>query len=405
MAILERSYIRTYNRYKILNSIRKAGMISRVDLSRELSLSQASLTYITAELLQEGLIIEKQTAGTYQTGRKPILLALNPEGAYAVGVNVEMRKIDVGIINFLADVVTSFAVPLEKDFYSPEELVAKIVESISLCIQKSGYPKKKISGVGIGIPGLTDPKAGIIKFMQTYRWEDVNLKDMIQKRINITTFIDDDAKNVTMAEHWFGDGKGIDNFIVILIENGVVAGFVSNDQLIQGDLGLAGAFGHMSVDPQGPLCVCGKRGCIGAYVGINAIMRDTLNIAFNELWYKFSKNEISMNNIIDEAKKGNHELRKVFERAGEVLGFGISQLIVLMNPKKIIITAIDVLADNIIFDPMFDSINRNLADHLREYRPEILIKKWDSEAFIRGAGTLVLQEIYKSQTIKNVPPL
>jgi transcriptional regulator of PTS gene len=396
MSISERSFIRTYNRYRILNSIRKAGMISRVDLSKELGLSQASLTYITAELIQEGLIIEEQTADTYQAGRRPILLALNPEGAHAVGVNVEMRKINVGIINFLADVETSFTVPLEKDFYSPGELVEIIVESISSCIQKSGYSKEKIAGVGIGVPGLTDPNTGIIKFMQNYGWVNVNLKDMIQKRINTAIFIDDDAKNATMAEHWFGDGKGIDNFIVILIENGVVAGFISNDQLIQGDLGLAGAFGHMSIDPLGPLCICGKRGCIGAYVGINSIMRDTLNITHNELWHKFSKKDISIENIIDEAKKGNPDLRKVFERAGEVLGFGISQLIVLMNPKKIVITVIDVLDDNILFNPMVDSINKNLADHLREYRPEILIKKWDSEVFIKGAGTLVLQELYKS---------
>ena len=401
MAISERSFIRTYNRYKILNSIRKAGMISRVELSKELGLSKASLTYISAELIKEGLILEKQPADTFQAGRRPILLALDPEGAYAVGVNIEMQRIQVGIINFLAEIKTSYTVSLKKKFYSPEELVEKIVESISSCIQKSGYPKEKISGVGIGVPGLTDSKTGIIKFMPNYGWIDVCLKDMIQKRININTYIDNDAKTVTMSEHWFGDGKSVDNFIVILIENGVVAGFVLHDQLIQGDLGLAGAFGHMSIDLQGPLCRCGKRGCIEAYVGINSIMRDTLNIAHCELWDKFSKKGISIKNIVDEAKKGNLDLRKVFDRSGEVLGFGISQLIILMNPKKIIITVIDALNDNILFEPMFDSIKRNLADHLRGYRPEILIKKWDSEAFIKGAGTLVLQEIYKSQVIKH----
>jgi predicted NBD/HSP70 family sugar kinase len=396
MATSERYFIRTYNRYNILNSIRKAGMISRVDLSKELGLSKPSLTYITAELINEGLILEKQPAGISQVGRQPILLALNPKGAYAVGVNIEMHKIQVGLINFQAEVTNSYALSLEKDFYSPEELVEKIIESISLCIHKSGFPKKRISGVGIGIPGLIDPRSGIIKFLPNYGWVDINLREMIQKRINIPTFVDNDAKNVTMAEHWFGAGKGLDNFIVILIENGVVAGFVLNGQLVQGDLGLAGAFGHTSIDPQGPLCRCGKRGCIEAYVGLSSIMRDVQNISHSDVWKKYAKKDISISNVVDEAKKGNTEFRRIFDKAGDVFGFGISQLIILMNPKKIIITAIDELADDIFFDPMFDSIKRNLADHLSEYRPDILIKKWNSDVFIKGAGTLVLQKINKS---------
>jgi predicted NBD/HSP70 family sugar kinase len=212
------------------------------------------------------------------------------------------------------------------------------------------------------------------------------------KRQSVTVFIDNDANTITIAGHWFGDGKGSDNFIVLVLETGIGAGYVLNGQIMRGNFGIAGEFGHMSVNPDGPLCRCGKRGCVEAYAGINAILKDvfeTLNSPY------------SFSDVIEKARNGNPEIKKIFDKAGNMLGFGISQLVILLNPEKVIITGTGVQAEALLFKPMFESIKRNLSDRLSRYHTDILIKPSTNEAFAKGAGTLVLQEIYKSPAIKH----
>jgi predicted NBD/HSP70 family sugar kinase len=223
---------------------------------------------------------------------------------------------------------------------------------------------------------------------------------MLCDETGFATYIDNDANNLTIAEHWFGEGVGSDNFIVILIENGIGAGIVLNGQLVRGNLGIAGEFGHMSINPDGPLCRCGKRGCIEAYAGVYAIMRDVSKISSPAKWPVESTLDASFQKQIDEVKSGDSGLGKVFEQAGKALGIGISQLIALFNPEKIIITGKGVQADKLLFDPMFTSIRNSRSDKFGNYKTEILISNWTNEDFAKGAGTLVLQEIYKSPALK-----
>ena len=399
MKILERSFVRTYNRYNILNAIRTAGMISRIDIAKELGLSKASLTGITAELIKERLILEKEP-GAVQVGRRPILLSINPDGAYAVGVSMTAHRIQVVIINFQAEVKAAHAEPIENRFYPPEELVENIGMAVEKCIAASAYSRDRISGVGISVPGLVDSKYGIIRYLPNYGWMDVNLREMLQTKTGVATFIDNDANNLTLAEQWFGKGSGSDNFIVILIENGIGAGIVVNGQLVRGNWGIAGELGHMSINPDGPLCRCGKRGCIEAYSGTFAIMKDISKILGPDSHPAGRRQGLTFNDAVSEAKKGNQELRDIFCQAGKILGVGISHLITLFDPEKVIITGTGGQAGQLLSDSMFESIQKSQSRKFGACKTEILSSSWSDEDFAKGAGTLVLQEIYKSPALK-----
>ena len=218
-----RSFVRTYNRYNILNTIRTSGMISRIDISRATGLSQAAITGIASELIHEGLIFEKE-AGEYAGGRRPVLLALNPDGTHVIGVNIKRREIFVVIINFQAEVKATHMLPLEEDFYTPEELVEKIVHAVLACIWEAGFSKDRISGIGISVPALVDSESGLIRNMPNYLWTDVDMRGLLQARINHKIYIDNDTNNLAIAEHWFGEGKGANDFIVVSIESGVGGG-------------------------------------------------------------------------------------------------------------------------------------------------------------------------------------
>ncbi len=391
----DRSYIRTLNRFNILNTIRTAGKVSRIEISKSLGLSKASLTGITAELIEEGLLIEEKPS-IYKVGGRPILLSINPDGAYAVGVNWNINRIQAVVINFQAEIKADYAVSLDKEYYTPQDLVKKISAAVTGCIEKSGIDKKQISGVGVSVPGLVDSDNGIIRFLTNYGWTDVEFRSLLQDSVGLGVYIDNDANNVTIAEHWFGESCKSKNFLMIIIESGIGAGCVLNGQLVRGEFGIAGEFGHMSMDPiNGPMCRCGRRGCLGAYAGIYAIMKDIDRVTINERrWQKSEK--LSFEDVIEAAMKGNSEFRKILNHAGRILGVGIAQLITLLNPEKIIITGTGAQAGDLMFSSMFDAIQNAKFDKIENCKPDILIKNWTTKDFAKGAGTLVLQELYKT---------
>jgi predicted NBD/HSP70 family sugar kinase len=393
------SFIRAYNRYNILTCIRIAELISRVDISKSTGLSQAAITGITADLIAEGLVEEKKP-GAYEGGRPPILLSIAPDGAYAIGINMTIEKIDVAVTNFQAQIKAFKTVSLDALFYTPDEIVDIMVRTMQDCMWEANFSKDQISGVGIGIPALVDSESGIIRFLPNYGWENVNLRDLFQKRVNIPTFIENSSNNLTIAEHWFGLGKGIDNFIVITLQNGVGAGCVINGRLSRGHTGIAGEFGHLTANNKGPMCRCGKRGCIEAFAGNMALLRDAASAARHGDWDHPADQKVNFEDLMTALENKEPEILKIYEKAGNALGLGISHLVTLLNPEKIIITGKGVMAKEAVFEPMYQSVKRHISAKFKDYGTQIIIKKWSEKDWVRGAGTLVLNEIYNSPTKK-----
>ena len=395
-----RSFQRAMNRSKILELIRTNELISRTDLARETGLSQASVTGITADLIAEGLIEEKQP-GAYEGGRRPILLAIRPDGVHVIGVNMSIGQVRVVIVNFQAELRASHVVELERDCYSPEEMVEIIVQAIQACMWEANFSKDQISGVGLGIPGPVDAAEGIIRFLPNYGWEEVPIRRMLQEKINHPVFIDNSSNNLAIAEYWYGSGKGIDNFLVVTIENGVGAGLVLNGQLVRGHLGIAGEFGHICAEINGPLCRCGRRGCIEAFVGNSAIIRDARALAKEGKWsIAIEPGQIGFKQVIEELAQGNSHLEGVYAKAGAILGVGIHNMITMLNPELVIITGKGVQAGDALFVPMSAAMHRLKTGKFGYSRTEIVIQTWTDGDWARESGTLVLREIYKSPAFK-----
>lgn len=392
-----RNFQKAMHRFKVLDLIRTTGLISRIDLARQTGLSQASVTGITADLLKEGLIEEKK-AGAYEGGRRPILLAVKPDGVHSIGVNLTINQIRIVIINFEAEVKASHTVPLEKHHYSPEELVEIIAQEIQACMWEANFSKDQIIGVGVGIPGPVDHRSGVVRFLPNYGWKEVPFCEMLQNRINHPVFLDNSSNNLAISEFWHGKGKGVDNFFVVTIENGVGAGTILNGQLIRGSEGIASEFGHTCYDPDGPECRCGRFGCLEAFVGNNSIIRDARKLVVQGNWSadKADTEPISLDEVVTELSRGNSELTGIYHKAGTVLGQGLYNLITLLNPSLIIITGKGVLAGDHLFDPMFATLEKLQQGKFVFPNAEIIIHEWDDTDWARGAGALVLREVYKS---------
>ena len=204
------------------------------------------------------------------------------------------------------------------------------------------------AGIGIGIPGLVDSESGIIRFLPNYGWENIPFRDLFQKKIDIPTYIENSSNNLAIAEHWFGFGKGIDNFVVVTLQNGVGAGCIINGQLSRGYRGIAGEFGHLTMDPYGPMCRCGKKGCIEAYAGNNSLMRDAKNAALKGVWDKKKPERLTFEDLIEAVHAKEPEILKFYHKAGKALGMGIAHLITLLNPEKIFITGKSIFSEHTV---------------------------------------------------------
>lgn len=395
MTVANRDFIREINQFHILNTIRNAGAISRVEISHITGQSRAAVTNITARLIKENLIYEKETEDSSLRGRKRMLLALNPEAAYVVGVKLSAFRISCAVTDMQADVKASVNMPVRTSERPVDFMADLIEEGIRHCVNEARLDLEQISGIGLGIPGFVDSQSGICYWTPLYRKKDVPIKEMIQKRFQIETHIENDTNTVTLAHQWFGEGKGIDNFLVVTIEDGIGMGIVVNGQLYRGTRGIAAEFGHVVIDQDGRACRCGKKGCLEAYASNFAIVDAAISALEKGLWQHDSGSNLRFEEVVAAAQSGNRILQDIFTKSGAYLGEGLSDLIQIFNPVKIIISGDGVNVGDLMFQSMYQVIRANTNPEIYD-ATEIVIQKWRDTDWARGAASLVLQELYKS---------
>ena len=384
-----RDLIRAINRSHVLNTIKLYGPIGRAEIARRTSLSPATVTSITAKLISQGLILEK-SAGDSSGGRPPILLVINPKGAYVVGIKLTETHAICALTDLEAFILAKSSMSLSG--HDPAQVVDELARMVTSFIREQRITKKQLLGVGVGLAGIIDAENGILRQSPIYGWSNVPLRDMLQSKLHIPVYIENDVNTLTVTERWFGPGQGLDHFLTVTVGRGVGLGIVANGQFYRGQTGGAGEFGHTTINPEGPLCDCGKRGCLEAYVGDPGLVRLAQeSAARGELSAKVQ----NVDDLLSLAHNGDSGAIQIFDKAGRILGIGVANLINLFNPKKIIISGEGTREGDFLFLPMKESIQKNTMPGL--FDPNIVeIAPWGDDAWARGAAGLVLREIFES---------
>ncbi len=387
--------IKTLSQYHILNTIRIAGAISRTEIAEIIGHSRATVTNITARMIAGGLIYEKEVEGSTARGRNRILLAINSDAAYVVGVKISAFRIGCVVTDILASVKSSVVMPVRTS-KRPVEFVADLIEeAIRHCITEAGLSPKQIAGIGIGIPGLVDSREGVSYWSPLYQRGATALKTLIQDRFAIDTYVDNDTNTVALSQLWSGEGKGINNFIVVTIEDGFGMGVVIDGELYRGSNGFAGEIGHFVVVPDGNPCRCGKKGCYEAYVSNFGILNTARDLAEEGAWACDAPESLTYEEVLTQAQAGNQVLREVFATAGKYLGHALAGMMQIFNPAKIIITGNGVRSGDMVFSAMRDVIEKFAAPEIFA-RTEIIVHQWQDIDWSLGGACLVLQDLYKS---------
>ncbi|MBI5964031.1 MAG: ROK family transcriptional regulator [Chloroflexi bacterium] len=391
-----RELIRAINRSHVLNAIKTYGPIGRADIARRTGLSPATVTSISAKLISQNLVFEK-SAGDSSGGRPPILLVINPKGGYVIGIKLTETNAVCALTDLEATVIAKSSMLLSG--HNPIRVVEDLAHMVTMFIREQKISKKQLLGVGVGLAGIVDANEGILRQSPIYGWDNVPLRQMLQSKLNVPIYIENDVNTLTLTERWFGPGQGVDNFLTVTVGRGVGLGIVVNGQFYRGQNGGAGELGHTTIDPKGPLCACGKHGCLEAYVGDPGLVR-----AANEEYERghLSVKVETIEKLLQLAQSGDSYAIKIFKKAGTILGIAIANLINLFNPKKIIISGEGTREGDFLFISMQESIQQNTMPGL--FDPKIVeIIPWGDDVWARGAAGLVLRELFESPIHKQTP--
>lgn len=365
---------------------------ARVDISDACDLSATTVTSVTGSLLEQGLIVEAETAEEARgRGRPRVLLSLEPSALTFIGVKVSVNSIELAIVDFTGKPVATHSRRTLSRRHQPHELVEQLLSALRQALTESNRRLEEIAGIGVGLPGFINKTTGVVHWSPVLDAIDVNLLSMLRAEIDCPINLDNDANLATLAERWYGMGVGEDDFLVVTVEHGVGLGAFVNGALLRGARGVAGEFGHTTIVPNGALCACGKRGCLEAYVADYAVVKEALTLTSEFTLDDSSSLSDKLQALANRARAGEAECQRIFSHAGDMLGIGISNLINVLNPTKIILSGARIQHFDLLQRGIETAIERNVV------RPEkglnqLHVNIWGDQLWTQGGAALALQE-------------
>jgi predicted NBD/HSP70 family sugar kinase len=330
--------LRLRNRSSVLRTVLRSGATTRNRLAHELGLSAGTITNVIGDLADEGLL---QEAGQLPSdgGRPTSVICVAPGGAYFLGADVGESGVAVELFDLsLEPIVRTFEEAPSRSATAVEiaEVLAQAIEETLAKAPDAG----KVYGVGLGVPGIVEggsdgaAKLGgpITIHAQSLGWDPTGLES-ICARPDLPIFVDNGAKTLAAAEAWFGAGVGSSDSLTILHGRGLGAGIISGGRFLHGAAGSAGEWGHTKVSIGGPQCNCGQRGCLEAYVGGAALALKWRDASGSEK----RTAETLVAELLQADAIGDPVATAILAEAIEILGLGISNLVNIFNPDRIIL--------------------------------------------------------------------
>jgi glucokinase len=259
-------------------------------------------------------------------------------------------SIDLGGTKILTAVTNSQGKMLSRDHsITPalkgyEAVIQSILESAHRALDQADVAIEKITAIGVGAPGLSNPETGILFTSPNLPgWRDVPLRDIVQERLGKKTFVINDANAAALGEFYFGAARGARNFIYITLSTGIGGGIVIDGKIYSGAIGAAGEVGHMTIDDKGPICNCGNRGCWETLASGTALAREARHrikegVATSILGYvEGNVEKVTAQVIHNAAEQGDSFAKELITRTGYYVGVGLANLINIFNPELIVI--------------------------------------------------------------------
>jgi glucokinase len=296
---------------------------------------------------------------------------------YIFGIDIGGTNIKIGLLDSKGNLKKTVNMPTEK-----EKGVKDVLRRLFLIIDKLIKDKKvKPGGIGIGCPGPLDDKKGIIISPPNLAdWHGLKLKKIFENKYKCRVVVENDANCAALGEFAKGSGKPYDNIVLLTLGTGIGSGVIVDKKLLRGK-GFAAELGHVSVNPKGPICGCGKKGCLEAYASATAMVKKGKRV--------FKKKDITAEYLFNQAKRGNKKAKKIVNEAIFYLAFAIGNYANAFNPDAVILSGGITKAGSYLFDNLRREVKNQALEPMQKSL-EIIPAKLGQRAGIIGAGFLVL---------------
>jgi predicted NBD/HSP70 family sugar kinase len=324
---IERRFQKEHNRKLILRHILNTP-VSRIQLAALTGLTRAGTGVIVDSLIKDGFVTEEIVKRPGK-GRLPRALSIRDDALFAVGINITRGGGAVGVCGINANIVAQRAVPLAGLSSSRKglEILCRAAKAI---IASAGIPREKIIGAGVTSPGPVDSSRGIILTPPDFAvWENCPIKGVLESQLDMPVYLENNALARTMEEQYYGLGKGCENFVCLVVDNGIGGGIVIRNEMIKGDGGFGSELGHLTINFRGERCYCGNIGCLELYANPKNFAAEARQAGHPVSGW----DEIAL-----RASEGDPFFGEMVERMAFYLACECTNLVNLFEPQRIILS-------------------------------------------------------------------
>jgi predicted NBD/HSP70 family sugar kinase len=372
-----------YNQRVVLELVRTRAANSRAELSQRTGLTFQAISKIVRRLVAAGLVLEEASREPAPTGRPPTVLRVHPGAGYALGAHIDRDETAYVLLDLAGTVVARERRRTPRGG-GPSRSADQVARVTRRLVERSGVDPDQVLGVGVGAPGPLDPVEGILDNPGGMPgWGRVHLKRMLAERTGLDVVVDNDAVAAAIGETWTGKAHDVRNLLFVYIGWGLGTALVLDGQVYRGGAGLGGDLYHVPIDPRGPLCPCGSRGCVGQYASPTAVLEDVRRRSTSRRTRTPSHSaggnaSPTYTEVCRAAVLGPSVERDALLHAATMLALGLLGVVAVVDPDLVVLGGAGLEAARPIYEPV---IRRTLRDRTR------LLGQREITVAISGSGT------------------
>ncbi len=372
---------------RIVRMLTERGALSASQLSRLTGLAKSTVSTALAELRRTGMVVEVGSDSAGSVGRPAMALTLNPNAGTCIGILVGQTEIQVIVADVSHTVLADRTVPLEPGYEAA--LAAELIRDLIAAAYKNQWHSPEgLLGVGVAVGGPVNPVNGrVLRAGGMPDWAGVDLSEFLAPIFpGVPIFCDNESNCAAIAEMTWGAAQGFEDFIVYTLDLGVGGAIVSGGRVLRGIAGGAGEFGHVVLDPDGPLCRCGNRGCLEVYASFRGLLAEAEQ-HFGE--------QLRITDVAQRALAGDAKCRDLIARAGEAGGMGLGLIGSVLNPPLVVVSGRLAMTGDLLMEPLAQSFERHTLikrdDIPHESRTLLRPSRFTDNGACMGAVGLVLR--------------
>jgi predicted NBD/HSP70 family sugar kinase len=385
--------LRQHNLALVLQCIAADEPVSRAGISAVTGLTKTTVSSLVDDLVGAGLVTELGPEASGKIGRPGSALVLNRTGFVGIGLEINVDYIAVCVANLVGEVHYLRTRPRDNRGQSPAKVLGRALRMTRTAMASARAARLTVAGLAVAVPGLVETDRGLLRLAPNLGWVDVPVAAILTDRFatpDLPVVVDNEANLAALGELWFGGHDDLVDFVHVSGEIGVGGGIVIGGELFRGVRGFAGEVGHVTVQPDGPRCRCGARGCLEQIAGQEAILRAAgLTGAVGT---SIGQPGGSVAELLARARDGEPGTLRAVESAGRALGMALSATVNLVDPSTVVLGGLYASLEPWLSEPLLAQLRERAIAH--PWSPvQVLASRLGPDAAVRGAAGAVVKRV------------